>query len=164
VSAQHHDLWMDEAPSFSEPWHAEAFALTMQMSRAGYFSWEQWVKVFSGQIAASPQSEAETTNDAYFRQWMQALAILLEQCDLLDESDIAEYMEHWRRSYFHTVHGDPIHFNKSLTAIPADALAELEQAHDHHHDHHHHPHHHHGHASTPKPVAVDTVTPASTTR
>jgi len=143
----HTSLWTNSDPSFSEPWHAEAFAVTMQLSRAGYFSWEAWVEKFSAQIKASPQLAEESPNEAYFRQWMQALNSLLLQSGLLSEQEISDYSEHWRRSYFHTAHGSAIEFSKDRAPIPPGALAHL--------DHHHHSHHHHVEI---KPVAVDAAT------
>ena len=29
-------------PVFAEPWQAQVFALTVQLSQAGYFRWREW--------------------------------------------------------------------------------------------------------------------------
>ena len=34
--------------NFSEPWHANLFALTISLSESGVFSWPEWVSAFSG--------------------------------------------------------------------------------------------------------------------
>jgi len=59
--------WLDNRPAFSELWQAEAFALTMQLSRAGHFTWAEWVVAFSSEIKTSPQVEGEDINTAYYR-------------------------------------------------------------------------------------------------
>jgi hypothetical protein len=46
--------WLDNGPAFSEPWQAEAFALTLQLARAGHFSWTDWVGTFSMRISTPP--------------------------------------------------------------------------------------------------------------
>lgn len=143
--------WLDNGPAFSEPWQAEAFALTMQLSRAGHFTWAEWVAAFSSEITASPQEECEDVNTAYYRQWMQALEKIVGYRGMATDDEVADYQEHWRRSYFHTEHGKPVEFRKGLAPIPPGALEEL----DHEHDHHHHEHCHAGdHETHSGPVAV----------
>lgn len=143
--------WLDNGPAFSEPWQAEAFALTMQLSRAGHFTWAEWVAAFSSEITASPQEEGEDVNTAYYRQWMQALEKIVGYRGMATDDEVADYQEHWRRSYFHTEHGKPVEFRKGLAPIPPGALEEL----DHEHDHHHHEHCHAGdHETRSGPVAV----------
>jgi len=143
--------WLDNGPAFSAPWQAEAFALTMQLSRAGHFAWAEWVGVFSSEITTSPQEEGEDTNTAYYRQWLQALEKIIGYRGMTTDDEVADYQEHWRRSYFHTEHGKPVNFRKELAPIPHGALEELA----HEHDHHHHEHCHAGdHETHSGPVAV----------
>lgn len=130
--------WLDEGPAFSEPWQAEAFALTMQLSRMGHFTWADWVSAFSAEIEASPQTADEDINTAYYRQWAQALEKIVAARGLMSNDEVADYQEHWRRSYFHTEHGKPIEFRKGLEPIPSGALEELDHDHCHADDHHHH--------------------------
>jgi nitrile hydratase accessory protein len=140
--------WLDGGPAFSEPWQAEAFALTMQLSRAGIFAWSEWVDTFSEEIRNSPQSPDENVNGAYYRQGMQALEKIAYRYGLLSHDEIQDYQEHWRRSYYHTEHGKPVKFDKGLDPIPPGALDD----HDHDHDHSH------AHAPSFGPVAVSRAT------
>ncbi|WP_368518142.1 nitrile hydratase accessory protein [Rhizobium sp.] len=133
--------WLDKGPAFSEPWQAEAFALTMQLSRAGHFTWAEWVETFSSEIKASPQHDDEDVNTAYYRQWMQALEKIVAGRGMTTDAEVADYQEHWKRSYFHTEHGKPVEFRKGLAPIQPGALEALKQEHDHHH-HHGHDHDH----------------------
>ncbi len=67
-------LPQDEAGSaFDRPWQAQAFALTVQLHKAGKFSWSEWVGVFSKEIKAAPALPDESANEAYYRQWLAAL-------------------------------------------------------------------------------------------
>ncbi|CAN7548887.1 nitrile hydratase accessory protein [Rhizobium leguminosarum] len=139
-----------DATSFSEPWQAEAFAVTVELSRAGGFSWTDWVAVFSTEIKRNPQRSDEEVNTAYYRQWMSALETIMAERRLLTPVEIAGCQEHWRRSYFNTPHGKPVEFSRTWGKIPAEELAELGHDHNHHRDHGcgDHEHHHAG------PVAV----------
>ena len=130
--------WLENGPALSEPWQAEAFAVAVQLSREGHFGWNEWVNVFSEEIRSSPQREGEAVNAAYYRQWMLALEKIATNAGFLTIKEIREYSEHWRRSYYHTAHGQPIDFRKDLEPIPDGALEELDHDHseDHEHDHH----------------------------
>jgi nitrile hydratase accessory protein len=146
--------WLDKGPAFSEPWQAEAFALTMQLSRAGHFTWAEWVDAFSNEINTSPQTEGEDINAAYYRQWMQALEKIVAGRGMTTDEEVTNYQEHWRRSYFHTEHGKPVEFGKGHAPIPPGALEELEHEHDHHHRHDHDHCHAGSHETHVGPVAV----------
>jgi len=52
-------LPLDEADvHFAEPWEAKAFAIVVQMSAAGHFSWAEWVDCFSREVKAAAALEA----------------------------------------------------------------------------------------------------------
>ncbi len=119
-------------PSFAEPWQAQAFATAVHLSRSGLFAWSDWVAVFSAEIAAHPQRADEDSDTAYYRQWLAALETILAAKGVLGPAEIAEMTEHWRRSYLHTPHGQPIELRRDLTDGPD------EDDHDHHHHHHDH--------------------------
>lgn len=116
------------APGFGEPWHGQVFGLSMALAQAGQFSWATWVDTFSREIRANPQGQDETSDAAYYRQWAAALVTLLEQIGAMDQPALADTIEHWRRSYLHTEHGQPIVFRRDLPAP-----VETHVAHDHSH-------------------------------
>src|SRR5262245_16361130 len=62
---------------FAEPCQAEVFACAIQLSRQGLFSWAEWVEVFSAEIKAHPAAPGESSNAAYFRQWLAALETIV---------------------------------------------------------------------------------------
>ncbi|MBA5778512.1 nitrile hydratase accessory protein [Stappia sp. F7233] len=129
------------APKFAQPWHAQAFGTAMALSRAGLFTWADWVDTFSRVIREEPQRPGEESNAAYYRQWETALETLLQASGVLSDADIAAAAEDWRRSYLVTPHGHPVEFRRGL-----------EKPHDHDDDH---DHHHHGHGGRrPEPISV----------
>ena len=128
-------------PSFAEPWMAQAFACTIQLSRQGLFSWTEWVEVFSTEIKTHPQRPTEAANAAYYRQWLTALETIVGLKGAISTDEIDQRQETWRQAYLNTPHGQPVELHHAATA-PATAA------------HHHHSHHRH---SVPAPV---TVSPA----
>lgn len=51
---------------FSEPWQAQAFALAVRLSEAGYFSWKEWSEVFGAELKAACD-RGEPWIDAYLQ-------------------------------------------------------------------------------------------------
>jgi nitrile hydratase accessory protein len=136
-------------PGFGEPWHAEAFGTSLALSRAGLFTWAEWVEIFSKEIRTNPQRAGEDSEAAYYRQWLAALETILMKHATLTSQEIAEVVEHWRRSYLNTPHGKPIVFRRDWQDV-----RDFEHEDD--GDHHHHGHHHSrdGGASAPQPLVV----------
>ncbi len=131
---------------FAEPWQAQAFACAIQLSRQGLFPWAEWVEVFSAEIKAHPQQAGESSNTAYFRQWLAALETIAARKGAASRAEIDRRQEAWRQAYLNTPHGEPVALDNAVGA-PGGA------------GHHHHAHHHHdaddGHdGCAPKPVAV----------
>ena len=117
--------------AFAEPWHAQAFATAIALSRAGLFSWAAWVETFSTEIRENPRRSDETGEDAYYRQWLKSLETIVVASGRVAPDEIAEAMEHWRRSFVSTPHGKPIEFRRDLPDAPD---MEVDRDHD-HHDH-----------------------------
>lgn len=137
---------------FAEPWQAQAFACAIHLSRKGVFTWTEWVEVFSAEIRAHPQTQGETANAAYFRQWLAALERIVGKKGAATSAEIDTRQEAWRQAYLNTPHGVPVELANANAAHPPSGAG-----HHHHHDHHddHGAHdgddHHH---TAPKPVAV----------
>jgi nitrile hydratase accessory protein len=126
-------------PTFAEPWMAEAFACAIQLSRQGLFTWSEWVEVFSSEIRAHPAQAGETSNTAYYRQWLAALETIVGLKGAASSPEITTRQETWRQAYLNTPHGQPVELRHSANP-PVHAA--------HHHGHQH---------KTPKPV---TISPA----
>ncbi|MBV8138746.1 MAG: nitrile hydratase accessory protein, partial [Deltaproteobacteria bacterium] len=42
-----------DGPVFAEPWQAQAFALAVQLSAMGYFSWKEWASVLAEELKSA---------------------------------------------------------------------------------------------------------------
>ena len=63
---------------FAEPWEAKAFAIVVELSLAGHFSWADWVDCFSKEVAAATALEAAgAVPNTYYEQWLNAAETLL---------------------------------------------------------------------------------------
>lgn len=99
----------DEAgPIFDAPWQARAFAIVVQLSNTSHFGWDEWVRVFSQEIARSPPQTGESDNDTYYRQWLDALERIVVKKGLLGPGDVQERSFTWRVAYENTPHGQPV--------------------------------------------------------
>lgn len=116
-----------EARSFDEPWHAQAFAMTMHLAQRGVFDWDEWVGAFIPEVHEQPQREDEEVNAAYFRQWLAALEKLLAARGLCSPASVHDYAETWRRAYLNTAHGSPVEFIAGKRPV--------DDAHEHTHFH-----------------------------
>ena len=63
---------------FQNPWHSQLFAITVQMSEKGNFSWKEFVKVFGESLKKqrSLSKNLDGSND-YFSCWLNALEEIL---------------------------------------------------------------------------------------
>ena len=69
---------VDTDRSFAQPWEAKAFAIIVELARAGHFAWSDWVEVFSREVAAATAIEASGgTPKTYYEQWLDAAETLL---------------------------------------------------------------------------------------
>jgi nitrile hydratase accessory protein len=62
-----------EETVFSHPWEAKAFAIVVQLSAAGHFTWAEWVACFSDEVKAATAAEAAgIPTPSYYEQWLAA--------------------------------------------------------------------------------------------
>ena len=43
----------EDGPVFAEPWHAQAFAIAVQLSSEGHFTWSEWTTALGEQLKAA---------------------------------------------------------------------------------------------------------------
>lgn len=148
-----------EGAGFAEPWQAQAFACALQLSRQGLFKWSEWVEVFSTEIKASPAHPGESSNAAYYRQWLAALETIVARKGAASTTEIDRRQEAWRQAYLNTPHGQPVDLANATTPPAGGGHPHHhhdDDDHDHDHDHpHDHAHHQHG---APAPIAVSPAT------
>ena len=59
-------------PAFREPWEAQAFAMTLQLHRQGFFSWPEWAAALGAEIKRAQEAGDPDTGDTYYRHWLNA--------------------------------------------------------------------------------------------
>ena len=75
---------------FAEPWEARAFAIVVEMSQAGHFSWPEWVECFAQEVASNAVVEAAGGRaKSYYEQWLDAAETLLAAKGLASREQLA---------------------------------------------------------------------------
>jgi len=87
-------------PVFAEPWQAQAFALTVQLHAAGYFSWREWAE----ELGAALRGEAAP----YYDCWLVALERICLAKGLTDAPALIKRAGDWADAYRRTPHGQPV--------------------------------------------------------
>ena len=92
-------------PVFSEPWQAQAFAMTVRLHEGGLFTWAEWAEALSREVRRP--GRAQDGSD-YFECWVAALSGLLSERGVASETEQAALAQRWARAAEATPHGSPI--------------------------------------------------------
>ena len=94
----------DDAPVFSEPWQAQAFAMTVHLHAQGLFTWPEWAEVLTAQIKAAVDDDGSR----YYQHWLDALEqmVLRKQVGTPEQLHALEHA--WAAAAERTPHGQPI--------------------------------------------------------
>lgn len=95
-------------PIFSEPWQAQAFALTVTVHQQGLFTWEEWATCLSEEIAADKAAGGPADGSNYYALWLAALERLARDKGAVSGSELATLKEAWKDNYIATPHGQPV--------------------------------------------------------
>jgi nitrile hydratase accessory protein len=95
-----------DGPIFREPWEAQAFAMVLDLYDRGHFTWSEWVRHLSAEIAAA-RGEADT-GTAYYRHWLAALEKLVAAKGLSSAAELAVRRGQWAEADHHRGVGEPI--------------------------------------------------------
>ena len=77
--------------NFSEPWHANLFALTISLSESGVFSWPEWVSAFSSNLAKNKIKDNYSKD--YFSIWFFSLEEVLLRKNQISKENLREVFE-----------------------------------------------------------------------
>jgi nitrile hydratase accessory protein len=97
-----------DGPVFAEAWQAQVFAMTIELSRQGRFTWSEWATALAGEIAAAQARGDADLGNTYYHHWLAALERLVAAKKLLSARDLAVRKEAWRHAAAHTEFGQPI--------------------------------------------------------
>lgn len=94
----------ETGPVFAEPWQAQAFALAVQLSDAGHFTWTEWAETLGAELRAA----GEDDGSRYYETWLKALERISLVKGLTDLATLDERTEAWEHAYERTPHGQPV--------------------------------------------------------
>jgi len=94
--------------AFAEPWHAEVFALTMDLSDNGHFTWSEWTKAFGARLKAAAVAGGPTDGSDYYDVWLETLETFLAEKNLLTPAAVTAARDAWADAYRSTPHGAPV--------------------------------------------------------
>ncbi|MFK7764704.1 MAG: nitrile hydratase accessory protein [Roseobacter sp.] len=96
-------------PVFSEPWHAQVFALTVHLNEVGHLEWSDWAQAFGATLKRHGVSRELDGGDDYFNAWLETLEQFLVQGGVAASTDLATLKTAWSEAYLSTPHGAPVH-------------------------------------------------------
>jgi nitrile hydratase accessory protein len=97
-----------DGPVFAEPWQAQAFALTVQLSEAGCFTWQEWAADLGAVIREATAPEHRDDGSRYYDCWVFALERLCVSKGLTNPQALSERRTAWAEAYCRTPHGRPV--------------------------------------------------------
>jgi len=96
---------------FSDPWQAQAFAITLLLNEKGLFSWKEWGEL----LAAEIQSNSHIDDGIrYYELWLSALEKLIALKGLASDAELDERALAWQRAAMVTPHGEPVELSRGL--------------------------------------------------
>ncbi len=98
----------DPEQPFTEPWHAELFATTHALARAGAFTWADWTETFVEALADDAAAGGATDGSTYYEVWLGALERFLVARGLAGSAALDELKQAWTDAYLTTPHGAPV--------------------------------------------------------
>lgn len=97
-----------QEPVFSEPWHAQVFALTVHLNETGRLDWSDWATAFSETLRRNGLDRDLDGGDDYFHAWVETLEFFLVGQGIADFDEISRLKTAWEKAYLSTPHGAPI--------------------------------------------------------
>jgi nitrile hydratase accessory protein len=97
-----------DGPVFAEPWQAQAFALAVQLSRSGCFSWPEWADALGAVLREAAEGASPDDGSRYYDHWLIALERLCLAKGLTDLPALVARTEAWADAYRRTPHGRPV--------------------------------------------------------
>ena len=94
-----------EGPVFREPWEAQAFALAVQLSQSGAFTWSEWADALGAEIAAAGPADR---GERYYQHWLAALEKLADAKGLTEPAERHARCDAWEAAARATPHGEAI--------------------------------------------------------
>jgi nitrile hydratase accessory protein len=110
-----------DEPVFVEPWEAQAFALAVQLSERGHFTWTEWAATLADEIEQFASTGEPDDGSMYYHHWLAALERLVAAKGLSDSKVLLSRKVAWADAYRHTPHGKPV----TLEVFGVDASPKI---------------------------------------
>ena len=107
----------DGGPVFADPWQATAFALAVQLSVRGCFTWKEWAAALSEELKADELRGEPADGSRYYHCWLTALERLAIEKGLSDGASLLQRKQAWADAYRHTPHGQPVELQSEFGAL-----------------------------------------------
>ena len=94
----------ETGPVFAEPWQAQAFALAVQLTDAGYFTPTEWAETLGAELRVAGEGDGSR----YYETWLRALERLSLSKGLTNAAALDQRTAAWADAYRATPHGQPV--------------------------------------------------------
>jgi nitrile hydratase accessory protein len=95
----------ESAPTFAEPWEAQVFALAVQLSEQGHFTWNEWAATLAEELEADAVRGEPDDGSRYYHCWLAALERLVVAKELTDPAALLAQKDAWANAFRQTPHG-----------------------------------------------------------
>lgn len=103
---------------FAAPWQASAFALAVELHRAGLFTWPEWTQALGAELAGGRADGSD-----YWERWLTALERLVVARTGVEAAVLAALADRWQAAARATPHGRPIRLEAARGAAVCRGLA-----------------------------------------
>jgi nitrile hydratase accessory protein len=97
-----------DGPVFGEPWQAQVFALAVQLSAQGHFTWKEWAATLADELKADAERGEPDDGSRYYHCWLTALERVVVAKRLSDAAVLIARKNAWAEAYRRTPHGKPV--------------------------------------------------------
>jgi nitrile hydratase accessory protein len=103
----------ENGPVFAEPWQAQAFAMAVELSARGHFTWKEWAAALAEELKSAAARGEPDNGSRYYEHWLAALERLVSAKALTNREELTDRKEAWADAYRHTPHGKPVELHKT---------------------------------------------------
>jgi len=100
-------------PVFAEPWQAQAFALAVNLSDQGCFTWKEWAAALADELKGAARRGEPDDGSRYYEYWLAALERLVTAKGLANPTALLTRKDEWAAAYRNTPHGQPVELRQT---------------------------------------------------
>jgi nitrile hydratase accessory protein len=97
-----------DGPTFSQPWQAQAFAMTLALHEKGVFTWDEWASVLGEKISTAQKNGDADRGDTYYHHWLEALEHIVATHRAATITELQTRKQAWHEAAARTPHGQSI--------------------------------------------------------